>query len=122
MTIRIQTADTCEAQNQMLSCPFYSGSKTYICEYGKMTIGDDGGANFVVTNTLARCKGFSLQRGNLKQTISKNLMPKFLEPLARDEKMEIAVPQQTFAITPKIFQIKPKELKKFFSNASQTFV
>ena len=81
-----------------------------------MTIGDDGGANFVVTNTLARCKGFSLQRENLKQTISKNLMRKFLEALARDEKMEIAVPQQTFAITPKIFQIKPKEHKKLFPN------
>ena len=58
----------------------------------------------------------SLQRQNVKGMISKNLMRHFLEALARGERMEIAVPQYQFKITPKTYQIKPVEYEKLYSN------
>ena len=91
-------------------------AKNYNCDFGKIIISEDNVVSFVITDTLARCKGLSLQRQNVNGLISKNLMRKFLEALAREETMEIAVPQQRFQITPKTYEIKPREIEKLYTN------
>ena len=64
-----------------------------------------------VTDTIARSKGLSLQRQNVNGLITKNLMREFLQGLAENKSMEIAVPQFRFEITPKSYKIKPKNIK-----------
>ena len=43
-------------------------------------------------------------------------MRQFLEALAREEMMEIGVRQYQIKITPKIYDVKPREFEKVYSN------
>ena len=92
------------------------GPKNYYCDFGTIKISENNDFTYLITDTLARCRGLSLQRQNIQGLISKNLMRQFLEALEREEMMQIGVKQYQFKITPKTYEITPREFEKTYSN------